>query len=368
MKNLSVLSILSLFLCFTIQLHAQIYVAHRNPRAITAFNFDGTVQDTVVVDDISTIVLKFNPVDSQLYYGNRDVGANTFGIERCRLDGSDREEIISSNEFINDLFIYQDEHKLYWLKEDTKTFYRSNFDGTEIDTLFSVPERAVSFTIDTINHHFYWITYDDIRNDKIRRAEMDGANEEILVDSLTFPGRLRVYNNQIYWSEDSDNRIRRSDLDGSNIETLIQLGAQDYPFDFQIDGDRDLIYWADYGQDHIARMSLNDTTQLDTLVTDLLREPRTLAIVLQMLTDVREVAQAELDLRLFPNPARDFIYLDYEGTKALEVEIYDLMGRLLRYFPNRWERTFYVGDLGKGVYVVRVKSEMEQLTRTLFLE
>lgn len=110
------------------------------------------------------------------------------------------------------------------------------------------------------------------------------------------------------------------------------MGAQDYPFDFQIDGDRDLIYWADYGQDHIVRMSLNDTTQLDTLVTDLLREPRTLAIVPQMLTDVREVAQAELDLRLFPNPARDFIYLDYEGKEALEVEIYDLTGRLLRYF------------------------------------
>jgi len=74
-------------------------------------------------------------------------------------------------------------------------------------------------------------------------------------------------------------------------------------------------------------------------------------------------------LNLYPNPARDFITIGY--SRIREVKILDIVGRveLVRYYQSLDEVKLYIGDLGKGIYLVKVSgSENGIMTQKLIVE
>lgn len=70
---------------------------------------------------------------------------------------------------------------------------------------------------------------------------------------------------------------------------------------------------------------------------------------------------SELDLKIYPNPAKDYIKLQFDETNNYEVEIYDLIGnKVLSEIHNvefGTELNFNLSNFQTGVYVMYIKTE-----------
>jgi hypothetical protein len=63
------------------------------------------------------------------------------------------------------------------------------------------------------------------------------------------------------------------------------------------------------------------------------------------------------ELRLYPNPSSDLIYIDYKAlSKAVTIEIYDVRGQLLKNIKmnNQSTNVISVSDLSSGLYLLKV--------------
>lgn len=69
----------------------------------------------------------------------------------------------------------------------------------------------------------------------------------------------------------------------------------------------------------------------------------------------------ELDLNIYPNPAKDFIKLQFDETDNYEVEIYDLIGNKvlseIHSVEFGTELKFNLSNFQSGVYVMYIKTE-----------
>jgi len=69
----------------------------------------------------------------------------------------------------------------------------------------------------------------------------------------------------------------------------------------------------------------------------------------------------ELDLNIYPNPAKDFIKLQFDETDNYEVEIYDLIGNKvlseIHTVEFGTELKFNLSNFQTGVYVMYIKTE-----------
>ena len=76
-------------------------------------------------------------------------------------------------------------------------------------------------------------------------------------------------------------------------------------------------------------------------------------------------ASSNLDLRVFPIPAKDFLYL--ESSKNIKVKILDLNGRLILEKESKGNIAISVSDFENGVYIleIKTKSEIERRRRVV---
>jgi len=61
-------------------------------------------------------------------------------------------------------------------------------------------------------------------------------------------------------------------------------------------------------------------------------------------------------VRIFPNPARNYIHIDSPLRTLKKVEIYSLIGKKLKVVHSNTEN-IYIDDLSSGLYLIRVFSE-----------
>jgi hypothetical protein len=337
----------------------KIFVAHRTPYAIDAFDFGGVFLETIVSDQINSISLHWNPLDNKLYFSNFEFAPpRNYAILRCNLDGSDRDTIVTSPTSITDLSLDLSGEKIYWVSVESKSFYRCNFDGSAVETLFSTPESdPVSLSIDTITHKIYWMSYGPgAQKDKIHRANLDGSSREVIVDSLNTPARLLVYKDKIYWTNDVNPtlNITRANLDGANIEVVKHFSGESHPYAFKIDPRNDMIYWTDTGLHTVSSMSLSDTTTLEVLISEGIRTPTGLALAFDSETNTHSrFLPPPFDL--FPNPASDFIHLNEISTQILDFQIFDIQGKLVKKQSRLDGSKIFIGDLEKGLYILNLR-------------
>lgn len=76
-----------------------------------------------------------------------------------------------------------------------------------------------------------------------------------------------------------------------------------------------------------------------------------------------EILHAQQDLKVYPNPVKDILYIEYRQAKPIEVDITDLTGRKVYYEAHTGKGiiTIPVNRLSKGVYLVSVKDTNGQL-------
>lgn len=84
--------------------------------------------------------------------------------------------------------------------------------------------------------------------------------------------------------------------------------------------------------------------------------------------NVKELASADVNLKVQPNPATDMAILSSDAENPmLEIELYDLSGRLLRVFREVNNDYFFIHrqDLRNGLYLAKVRFESGVMTKKL---
>jgi hypothetical protein len=62
-------------------------------------------------------------------------------------------------------------------------------------------------------------------------------------------------------------------------------------------------------------------------------------------------------LKVYPNPASDFISVSDQNDHTGFISIYSIMGRNLREFDYSKDDRYYIGDLPKGIYLVHLQDK-----------
>ena len=196
---------------------------------------------------------------------------------------------------------------MYWVDTITGTLHR--LVDTELENLVPSVRNAISLAIDVANEKLYWTEKTGNNTGRIRRANLDGTNVQLVKDLTSVPlsialdaegGKIYVTNawgkvqrlngdgsnfqpnlitgldtprgltldvsgGKVYWTEASG-RIRRANLDGTNVHDVASgLGT---PINIAISGDT--VYWTEKtGTDtgEIRSANLNGNLNVMTLHT-----------------------------------------------------------------------------------------------------
>ncbi len=138
-----------------------------------------------------------------------------------RLAGAEVENLVPSVQNATSLAVDVADEKLYWVErtsDRTGRIRRANFDGTNVQLVKDLTSVPYSIAIDAANDKLY------LTNSwgKIQRINFDGSGfEPNLIIGLDAPKHLTLdmAGGKFYWTERT-NRIRHANLDGSNIQTL----------------------------------------------------------------------------------------------------------------------------------------------------
>ena len=223
---------------------------------LTKIKTDGTEQ-TKLASKASRYI---NIIDGWIYYLAFDWSASQWEIDKTRVSGEDETVLVSAlgeNRFLDYIFIYND--MIYYCELDesgdipTGSFKCCDLNGENTKTVL---DKAVYYPY-ILNDKIYY--QDDNDYCRIHVCDLDGENDVILIDEC-------VYNyvsdgNSIYYltyenkeldyaaiREDyfCDKRIiRRCDMDGSNDETIIDFTSV---LSFEMNGTNQLFY-TDYNDE-----------------------------------------------------------------------------------------------------------------------
>ncbi|MHB1278995.1 MAG: T9SS type A sorting domain-containing protein, partial [Bacteroidia bacterium] len=70
-------------------------------------------------------------------------------------------------------------------------------------------------------------------------------------------------------------------------------------------------------------------------------------------------------VKIYPNPTKGQLNLDFESTGTVEVEIFDVLGKKMRSFSHEGEHSSMdLSDLPNGLYIIRISENGEVYSRT----
>ena len=191
--------------------------------------------------------------------------AGTDLIERSNVDGSDREQLVTSgNDYLRCIDLDLAVGKMYWADRTSSSIRRSNLDGSMVEDLVTGLDTPKGIAVDSAGGKVYWT---DTGTEKIQRSNLDGSLvEDLITFGLNNPAaiELDMSAGKMYWASDGGGKIRRSNLDGSNVEDLV-TGLDD-PWGIALDVPGGKVYWTVQVIDKIQRADL-DGSNIEDLVT-----------------------------------------------------------------------------------------------------
>lgn len=215
--------------------------------SIRRVSTDGSGLTTLVVTGRGLRALDVDTVAGKIYWTDVD----NYVIRRSDLDGGNVEDVVTSGlVFPSAIDVVPDLGKMYWLDQDAWVA-AANLDGSDSGVLAeSVTHRGVA--VDLAAGKIYWSTSIDRFRGQIRRANLDGSQQEIVVstaDPEFKPSAIAIDTDEgkIYWTDYVVDVVMRANLaDGSDIEFLWAAGANHNPRGIALDLPAGKVYW---GQD-----------------------------------------------------------------------------------------------------------------------
>ena len=166
---------------------------------------------------------------------------------------------------------------MYWVDSKFKTLYR--FTDGEVEALLPSVQNATSLAVDVIDGKLYWTERTSNRTGKIRRANLDGTNVQLVKDLTSVPHgiALDLAGGKIYLTN-SWGKVQRLNFNGSNFQPNLITGLNT-PTSLALDVSGGKLYWTEKTSDttgKIQRANLNGTNV--QLVKDLTSVPHGIAL------------------------------------------------------------------------------------------
>jgi len=238
-----------------------IYWTDISSTKIERVKVDGTNREVVVSGLSLTQGIYVDEKSGKLYWVDR----TTDKIQRSNLNGENIEDVVTSG--LTDpqgLFVDTVNNKIYWVDFTLNTIKRCSLDGTTVEIVISGLAGPEDIFVDNINDKIYW-TQSNNPNDAVKRANLDGSSIETLVTGINNPEGLDLdlINNKIYFAESDAKKIRRCNLDGTSLTTLVDtIGV---PVGLKIDTNNNKIYWAELTPSAIKKSDLDGNNYLSVI-------------------------------------------------------------------------------------------------------
>lgn len=293
----------------------KVYWALPSQSRIKKSNFDGSNVEDVCVTNSQIAVIAIDELNGMLYYAENNEGS----IKKCDLNGLNPETIISGIGLVQGIAINNVSNKLYWTEFDTGLLRTANLDGSDIETLLATTDALFDLEIDPINEHLY---FSNRTGNLVERIGLDGLHRTVVINISGNVGAisLDLINSKLYWvyNDTGASGIARANIDGTSQSTVISSATESFS-----------------GMD--VSLGVN-------------------ALSVDSFQDAPSI-------RLFPNPAIDFINLEIgsqinEFQNDLQLSVYDLNGRRIMTKPIL-ESQFRldVTSFSRGVYFYTIRAQ-----------
>ena len=213
------------------------------PGRLERANLDGSSVETVLELDGDIRGAVIHP-SAGIYLTADLPGAGNDKVLRVDLDGSNLEEIVTGIHMVGGIDVDPANEKVYWTEflelnggpVAPGQIRRAGLDGSNVEIVIGPgfdPPGLVA--VDPRAGKLYWVTFTDCSPcNMVRRADLDGGNEELLINGISVADfELELESQKMYWT--STFGIDRANLDGSAIETVLStestLGIALDPFD-----------------------------------------------------------------------------------------------------------------------------------------
>jgi sugar lactone lactonase YvrE len=199
----------------------KIYWSDSTNNRIRVSNFDGSAAATAIGSLASNPAsLTVDPAAEKIYWCSEGPGIEIF---RADFDGSNMETLFTPASVARGLALDVAVGKMYWAVSvsGSAKIQRGNMDGSGgiEDVIPSGLGTVSSLALDPDGGKMYWV---DFSNAEIHRANLDGTAAELLVTAADLPHSIALdaAAGKMYWTDLDDGNLFRADLDGSNLETL----------------------------------------------------------------------------------------------------------------------------------------------------
>ena len=166
---------------------------------------------------------------------------------------------------------------MYWIEVEADTLH--HLIGENVEIVLPNVENATSLALDAAKDKLYWTEKTSNRTGRIRRANLDGTNVELVKDLTSVPldldldtaaGKLYLTNS---WG-----KVQRLNVDGSNFQSNLIIGLKS-PKHIAVDVAGGKIYWAEQTSDTTGKIQRANLDGSDIqLVKSPTAPPRGLAL------------------------------------------------------------------------------------------
>ena len=306
-----------------------------NTKAETLHRLVGSRVETLLLSVRNAIGLTVDMVDKKLYWAEK-TGNRTGRIRRANLNGTNVQLVKKLTSVPLDIALDTTDRKLYltnaWGKLQRLNLDGSNFQPNLIRDL-KVPNYLA---LDVTRGKVYWSEKTGRRSGRIRRADLDGRNVELVKNLTGVPRGLALdsVNGKIYLTN-SWGKIQRLNLDSSNFQPNFIRGLKS-PKGITVDAVNRQLYWIEKGSIRRANLNSKDikivATELGTPTGIVLGISPTQTTISAAPATVMHAPDETALHTNYPNPFNPETWIPYHLAKDANVtlRIYAVNGTLVR--------------------------------------
>ena len=128
--------------------------------------------------------------------------------------------------------------------------------------MLAITQDILMFVVVVVFRYFYWTDWGS--KAKIERADLDGSNRKVLVNtSLIWPNGITIdyVERKLYWGDAGTDKISCVSLDGTGRKVV--LSGPPHVFGVSILGDD--IYWSDWQLRKLFKANKHDHKQIQVI-------------------------------------------------------------------------------------------------------
>ena len=170
-------------------------------------------------------------------------------------------------------FVAAGQPRIYWTENQPGKIKRADLDGANLDLLYEKSDMAggpVGIALDLVHGKMYWI---DDPDGKIRCANLDGSGiTDKAVTGLNGPDfiELDLGAGMMFYTNDGQDRVQRANFDGSGVANVVT--GTELPIGIALNPLARKVYWTDLDDGTVKRADMDGlNSNVEPIITGLTR-------------------------------------------------------------------------------------------------